>query len=122
MGSDIEVESKPGEGSTFHFDLAVLAVPIESLTEHEAPEMQAVRPARMLEPLITPPAPELADLHNLALQGNMRDTVSWARRVTDLDERRYRSFANHVRRLAESYESQAILALVQKHLRDDARA
>jgi hypothetical protein len=51
----------------------------------------------------------------------MRDIVSWARRVFELDGRRYRSFADHVRRLAESYESQAILALVHEHLRKEAR-
>ena len=69
------------------------------------------------EPLITPPAPEIEDLHALALEGNMRDIVQWAGRVTELDGRRYRQFANYVRRLAESYESQAILALAKQLLR-----
>jgi hypothetical protein len=120
MGSQIEVESQPGQGSTFRFDLES-PVTATVAAEDAAAVADVARPAWTVEPLITPPAPELADLHHLAQQGNMRDIVSWARRVIELDGRRYGSFADHVRRLAESYESQAILTLVREHLRKEVR-
>jgi signal transduction histidine kinase len=121
MGSQIEVESQPGQGSTFRFDLELPVVSTAAVAEEETAARDVARPAWTIEPLITPPAPELADLHHLAQQGNMRDIVSWARRVIELDGRRYGSFADHVRRLAESYESQAILTLVREHLRKEVR-
>jgi anti-sigma regulatory factor (Ser/Thr protein kinase) len=118
MGSEIQVESRVGEGSTFRFELGVPVIAIEPPAGRSHRTFTLASPAGDGdEALVTPPDTEMENLHTLALQGNMRDIVRWAGRVIDLDERRYRSFANHVRRLAECYESQAILSFVERHLR-----
>ncbi|MGZ3238483.1 MAG: ATP-binding protein, partial [Burkholderiaceae bacterium] len=68
-------------------------------------------------PLITPPHTELKALHALALTGNMRDIGHWAEHVELLDQK-YRSFADKLRRLSHSYQSKAILALVEQCLKE----
>ncbi|HTN82797.1 MAG TPA: ATP-binding protein, partial [Sorangium sp.] len=66
------------------------------------------------EPL-APPREEMEVLHALALEGNMRDIRKWAAYLTILGER-YRPFADRLDRLAQDYQSQAILSLVEQHL------
>ncbi|WP_437625970.1 AAA family ATPase [Sorangium sp. So ce1151] len=66
------------------------------------------------EPL-APPREEMEVLHALALEGNMRDIRKWASYLTILGER-YRPFADRLDRLAQDYQSQAILSLVEQHL------
>jgi PAS domain S-box-containing protein len=120
MGSDIEVESRIGAGSTFRFDLAIQSAaapaPVAGFAGN-ASDREAV--ATTLAPEdgeIAPPAKEIERLHELALEGNMRDIVRWAGRLTDLEGQRYRRFALHVRFLAERFQSQAILSLAKRCL------
>ncbi|MFA6014778.1 MAG: PAS domain S-box protein [Gallionellaceae bacterium] len=120
MGGDIVVGSRPGEGSTFRFELelpdaniepdgwrlsAVGTQPIEPDGENELAEAQ-----------IAPPQEELQALHQLALQGNMRDIAAFAERIIGIDPR-YRPFAERLRRMANGYQSKAILAFVKEHLK-----
>jgi CheY-like chemotaxis protein len=67
------------------------------------------------EPLVAPPAQELAVLHRLALLGNMRDIARHAAHLADLDER-YGAFADALKLLAKGYQSKAILHLVEQHM------
>jgi PAS domain S-box-containing protein len=67
-------------------------------------------------PLATPPHAELKALHGLAMSGNMRDIVHWAEHIESLDEK-YRPFADKLRRLSNSYQSKAILALAEEYLK-----
>jgi PAS domain S-box-containing protein len=121
MGGDITVESKPGEGSTFRFELELPEVkiaPVALLSEPVARE-QAI-PSSLhtsAEPLILPPAEELQTLHHLAQLGNMRDIIQYAERIATTDSR-YQPFSDHLRRMAEGYQSKAILAFVEEHLND----
>jgi CheY-like chemotaxis protein len=69
-------------------------------------------------PLVPPPLAELTALHELALQGNMRAIRLEAERIAGLDPR-YHAFAERLRRLAERYQSKALLRLVEQYL--DAR-
>jgi CheY-like chemotaxis protein len=69
-------------------------------------------------PLVPPPMEELTALHVLALQGNMRAIRLEAERIAGLDPR-YHAFAERLRRLAERYQSKALLRLVEQYL--DAR-
>jgi len=57
---------------------------------------------------------ELDKLYKLAMTGNMREIREWATQVAMLDER-YRPFADHLHRLAEAFQSKAILALVGEY-------
>jgi signal transduction histidine kinase len=112
MDSEIEVDSSPGHGSRFWFDITV-PVEAESIASSA---MQALN-GHEGEPqaLPAPPVAELEALHTLALSGNMRDILQWSDRLEALD-RQYRPFADKLRYLASSYQSKAILALVVEHL------
>lgn len=72
-----------------------------------------------VEPLVAPPAQEMEVLYRLALAGNMRNISREAIRLSKLDER-YRSFADQLRRLAQGYQSKAILRLVERYLKREA--
>ncbi len=121
MGTDIEVESRVGAGSTFRFDLAIeeAAAPEEASSPvADAPALEAgAFAASAGEGAITAPPPaQIERLHALALEGNMRDIVRWAGDITELEGQRYRHFALRVRFLAERYQSQAILSLAKRCL------
>lgn len=120
MGSDIEVQSRMGVGSTFGFDLEAAASPAETVHAGCVPEHEdaATHAPVVEEGGITPPPEEIERLHELALEGNMRDILRWAGHLTELDGRRYRRFALHVRFLAERFQSRAILSLAKRCLGD----
>jgi CheY-like chemotaxis protein len=65
--------------------------------------------------LLAPPREEMEVLHVMALEGDMHDIRQRAAYLTTLDER-YRPFAERLHRLAQGYQSKAILRLVEKHL------
>jgi hypothetical protein len=64
--------------------------------------------------VIAPSAEEMDLLYGLALEGNMRSIRLRAEHLSSLDVR-YRPFATHLKRLAESYQSKAILSFVETH-------
>jgi PAS domain S-box-containing protein len=121
MGGDITVESKPGQGSTFSFELELPEVkiaPVALLSEPDAGEQTIPSsPNISTEPLILPPVEELQTLHHLAQLGNMRDIIQYAERIAGADSR-YQAFSRQLRRMAENYQSKAILAFVEEHLND----
>ncbi|WP_437711812.1 AAA family ATPase [Sorangium sp. So ce448] len=65
--------------------------------------------------LVAPPREEMEVLHALALEGNMRDIRKRAAYLITLGER-YRPFADRLDRLAQDYQSQALLTLVEERL------
>jgi signal transduction histidine kinase/DNA-binding NarL/FixJ family response regulator len=67
------------------------------------------------DPLVAPPQAEIEVLHGLAMAGDMRGIRAQADRLAALDAR-YRSFADKLQQLAKSYQSQAILNLIEQHL------
>ena len=82
---------------------------------HAETDAAEASPAACAAPLVAPPGRELAHLHRLALQGDMRDIAQEAARIAALDAR-YRGFADRIRRLAEDYQSQALLRVIERHL------
>lgn len=78
-----------------------------------------VATATVEEPLTVPPRGELEALRRIALLGSMRDIVHYADYLVGLDVR-YDAFAAQLRRLAAAYESQALLAMIEKYLGQDA--
>lgn len=65
------------------------------------------------------PLTKVEELHHLALTGNMREVRRWAERLGEEDPR-YLSFANKLSELARTYQSKAILTLVQ-HFQEKAQ-
>lgn len=61
-----------------------------------------------------PPRGEMDVLHRLALAGNMRGIRERAKYLESLDPR-YTGFVRRLQRLAERYESEALLALVERY-------
>ncbi|RDK00996.1 ATP-binding protein [Paraburkholderia lacunae] len=86
-----------------------------SLTWTYAPQAPSVAPAASQERQLAVPAAEMSELHRLARDGNMREIVLWAERVAALNPL-YASFAAQLRQLAKSYQSKAILQLVEQHM------
>jgi hypothetical protein len=57
-------------------------------------------------------------LHRLARMGNMHDIMAYADRLARQDER-YRHFTDTLNALAKSYQSQAVLRLIEEHRQDN---
>jgi PAS domain S-box-containing protein len=64
-----------------------------------------------MAPLVYPPAVEIEVLHDLALQGNMRDLTTRADYLAALDAS-YAPFAQQIRGLATGFQSKAALRLI----------
>jgi signal transduction histidine kinase/CheY-like chemotaxis protein len=83
---------------------------------YAAPQADAPPAPQAEETLVVPPASEMETLHHLVRMGNMRAILREAERLAGLDER-YRPFAGQLSSLAQEYQSQAILGLVERHLK-----
>ncbi|HEX5687566.1 MAG TPA: ATP-binding protein [Ideonella sp.] len=64
--------------------------------------------------LAAPPASEISALYQLALEGNMRDIRQRADHIEAIDQK-YKPFADRLRILAKSYQSKAILEMVNEY-------
>jgi PAS domain S-box-containing protein len=123
MGSDILVYSRLGAGSHFWFELTLPCGDKEAT--QPLPDTATMFRTQQMEDekesdLTAPPYEQLKALHKLALGGNMREIVHWAEHLQALDEK-YAPFANKLRRLSNAYQSKAILAMVEQHLRQQER-
>jgi len=112
MGSEIQVESQPGMGSTFWFELAG-AADAAVLAERAAP---ASAPSAILVP---PPAAQLAELMKLVRIGNMRAILAHTEHLERLDVP-YRPFLEQLGKLARSYQTRALRQLIERHWPLDA--
>jgi signal transduction histidine kinase/CheY-like chemotaxis protein/streptogramin lyase len=84
---------------------------IDWLTESTAEAAAGAQP----QPYVIPPREEMQVLYQMALEGSMRDIARRAAHLSGLDER-YRPFAEQLLSLANQFQSQAILRLVEQHL------
>ncbi|MES2352897.1 MAG: response regulator, partial [Pseudomonadota bacterium] len=65
-------------------------------------------------PFVVPPVEEINTLHQLAMRGNMREIRRQADHLAKLDKR-YIPFAEKLRHLAEGFQSEAILEMIEQH-------
>jgi signal transduction histidine kinase/DNA-binding response OmpR family regulator len=79
----------------------------------------ATKAAPRDEQWVVPPRAEMELLHALAQQGNMSGIRKRAQQLSAQDAR-YASFAARLRELAESFETRAVLRLVEQHLPVDS--
>jgi len=85
------------------------------LTWTYAPLGEALVEPTAVTPCPVVPSHEMENLHRLARQGNMREIMLWAERITMLDER-YSAFAAELRTLAKNYRTKALVQFVEQHL------
>jgi len=83
--------------------------------ESEAPPTEDVMPRHMEGPMVPPPQEEMDVLYDMAQVGNMRDIRRHAEHIASLGDQ-YRPFAEKLTALAKSYQSKAILDLVEQHV------
>jgi len=110
MGSEIQVESQPGVGSLFWFELALDEAALRAAAVPAAPAA-----AELPLPLAAPPQAELEELLQLVRIGNMRAIVGHADKLQAMDAR-YGPLAEQLRRLALGYQSKALRSLVEQML------
>jgi PAS domain S-box-containing protein len=79
----------------------------------EIAEERGPGPSEATDAMVIPPLAEMDVLHRLALAGNMRGIRERAKHLDSLDPR-YASFVRRLQNLAERYESEALLALVER--------
>ena len=101
-------------------------IEIEELLRHIGQHLglswiQEPAPSLEAAPLIVPPRPEIELLHGMAMAGDMREIRQRATHLAGLDAR-YRPFAEQLLQLARSYQSKAILNLVELYLKREQSA
>ena len=114
MGGEINVESGIAVGSRFWFDITVPLADrgaLPPVAEQDQPI--AARVDRVAFEAI-PPGRDMDRLHDLARSGNMRAIKAEAERLIGEDAR-VAPFAEELLTLARSYQSQAILELIENH-------
>jgi signal transduction histidine kinase len=116
MGGNIQTESRPGAGSTFSFEIDVGIVQsgqasVDAAALAARAETRAVKADLMLP---APPRQELDALHALALRGSMRDVMLYADPLAEADPR-YQPFVAQLRRLAQSFQTKALLGLIEQY-------
>jgi CheY-like chemotaxis protein len=77
--------------------------------------------SRGADPIVAPPQEQIEILLKLALVGNMRAIRSQADHIASLDVK-YKSFAERLDTLARTYQSPAILRLIEQHNVSEAAA
>jgi CheY-like chemotaxis protein len=81
----------------------------------EISHVEAGSSSHPVAPLVIPPKEQMEVLHQLALQGSMRDIAQMAADLNGLDER-YGPFADQLLLLTSRFQSKAVLAFVEQHL------
>jgi CheY-like chemotaxis protein len=95
-------------------------LPVEWIYE-EITEKPEQAPTGTAEVMIIPPQEEMDVLYKLALAGNMRDIRERANYLKNSDSR-YDPFVRRLQSLAEKYQSEAILALVERYREEVAES
>jgi signal transduction histidine kinase/CheY-like chemotaxis protein len=83
---------------------------------YQSRELPAARHDETVEPLVVPGPAEMERLHRLAEIGNMRDIRDCAERLAALSPQ-YRPFAEKLQLLVTSYQSRAILEMVERYMK-----
>jgi signal transduction histidine kinase/DNA-binding NarL/FixJ family response regulator len=89
-------------------------LPLEWIYDYR-PETEAASEGDASEVFVVPPQPEMAVLYRLARIGNMQEIMAHTAYLAELDPR-YGPFVSQLRELAKSYESKAIVSLVERCL------
>lgn len=116
MGGNIRVESQPGAGSTFSFEIEIGIVQTSQASfDAAALSARAETHSVQVDPTLPAPPRQVLDaLHALALRGSMRDVMQYADPLAEADPR-YQPFVAQLRRLAQSFQTKALLGLIEQY-------
>ncbi|WP_395702993.1 ATP-binding protein [Aquabacterium sp.] len=127
MGSDIQVESLPGSGSRFWFELELPQAEVAAGAADAAPgaaAAEAATPAAQAAPMPdgpggpeawpVPPLAALRELQRLAHEGDMRRLRDRSLKLQQT-EPSFAAFAEHLQALAREFRSQALSAFIDFH-------
>jgi signal transduction histidine kinase len=120
MGGELRVESTPGVGSRFWFELELPLADTNALPKTGEIETEAVMP--LLERVVVDAVPSTAAmerLHRAAKAGNMRSVRAYAERLAQ-EEPHTQAFAKEVLGLARAYQSRALLEFIEHHKQESA--
>ncbi len=112
MGSKLQVESKPGQGSIFWFRLELPASEWQAHNEMVANQVaDATSKQTVTAEIVLPPAEEIAVLLDLAMMGNL---LAIEERLDYLEKlsQPYAPLVQQLRQLTEDFEEEKILALL----------
>ncbi|QMV13962.1 ATP-binding protein [Vibrio spartinae] len=85
------------------------------IVDEQTSELEASSKVSDTSEWVVPPRTQLEELHHLALIGNMRHLRDWAEDLQTEDPR-YHAFATHLIDMTKSFQSRAILLLVNELL------
>lgn len=111
LGSRIHVESAPGQGSRFWFDLSV-AWEDDDFIEPSAQSLAAQPRPPSQESAPRPPDEVLEPLYRLGRLGDMRGVEAAARQLAE-EQPTYTAFAGQVVKLAQAFDDRAICTLTE---------
>ena len=97
-------------------ELLKLIVDLLHIELNYAPRTGRTEPVEQGEPLVPLPREELLPLHLLAQQGDLPEMARRLEQLRILDQR-YHPFIQRLHELATNFQSQAILALIEQHLK-----
>ncbi|HEX5337735.1 MAG TPA: ATP-binding protein, partial [Gallionella sp.] len=119
MGGDIKVESQPGAGSTFSFEIDMETVQSDTAPVNVAAlaEQASTPVAQASAQLFAPPLHELDALHGLALRGSMRGVMRYAEQLADTDGR-YLPFAEQLCQLATGFQTKMLVGLIAAYIEE----
>jgi PAS domain S-box-containing protein len=120
MGGDIMVESQPGAGCTFSFEIDMGAVESGATKINVAAlsEQAVTRVVQATSQLLAPPREALDVFHGSALRGNMREIIKHADRLAEADNR-YQPFAEQLCQLAKGFQTKALLSLIEQYRNEE---
>lgn len=111
MGSELQIQSQVGQGSTFCFELTVL------LAADVVPNKPSLSPAARAEKttIIPPPTEQLEVLYKFASLGRMSAIRKSAAKIEELDAK-YQPFTKKIRELAQEFDDEKIILLIEQYL------
>jgi PAS domain S-box-containing protein len=120
MGGEIRVESQPGAGSVFSFEIDMEAVQsgADKINAVALAELAVTHVAQAMPNQLVPPRHELDILYDAAMRGSMRDVMRYADHLADVDGR-YEPFAGQLRQLAKHFQTKALIGLIAQYRNED---
>jgi hypothetical protein len=112
MGGNIEIQSWPGEGSLFAFELKL----DEMYSGQEVQPQKVAVDQQVMPPLFAPPEKEILILHDFARQRNMQNIEERAAFLVEVDKR-YFPFVNKLKGIVKSNHLKTVFNFLELYMK-----